>query len=74
MASIISRDVKIRKLVHDFQTKSAYDPPKKYKGSIIDGRDITYNIMPKADLKFFITATTKTRALRRYQVLILCSF
>jgi cytidylate kinase len=69
LASIIAKDTKIRKLAHTFQMECAYNPPKKYKGSIIDGRDITYNIMPKADLKFFITATTKTRALRRYKEL-----
>tara|TARA_B110000495_G_scaffold183911_1_gene180573 strand:- start:187 stop:858 length:672 start_codon:yes stop_codon:yes gene_type:complete len=69
LASIIAKDAKIRKLAHTFQMECAYNPPKKYKGSIIDGRDITYNIMPKADLKFFITATTKTRALRRYKEL-----
>ena len=69
MASIISRDAKIRKLVHDFQIKSAYDPPKKYNGSCLDGRDITYKIIPDAHFKFFITASTKTRALRRYKEL-----
>jgi len=69
MASIIAKDIKIRKLAHGFQMKCAYSPPKKYKGSIIDGRDITYNIMPEADFKFFITASAKTRALRRYKEL-----
>jgi cytidylate kinase len=69
MASIIAKDIKIRKLAHSFQMKCAYSPPKKYKGSIIDGRDITYNIMPEADFKFFITASTKTRALRRFKEL-----
>ena len=69
MASIIAKDIKIRKLAHSFQMKCAYSPPKKYKGSIIDGRDITYNIMPEADFKFFITASVKTRALRRYKEL-----
>ena len=68
-ASVIAKDVKIRKLAHDFQIKCAYYPPKKYKGSVIDGRDITYNIMPNADFKFFITASAKTRALRRYKEL-----
>ena len=29
MASIISKDSKIRKLVHAFQIRSAYHPPKK---------------------------------------------
>jgi len=69
MASIISKDKKIRKLVHAFQIKSAYHPPKKYNGSCLDGRDITYKIIPDADFKFFITAATKTRALRRFKEL-----
>ena len=69
MASVIAKDIKIRKLAYDFQMKCAYNPSKKYKGSIIDGRDITYNIMPEADFKFFITASAKTRALRRYKEL-----
>jgi CMP/dCMP kinase len=69
MASIISKDKKIRKLVHAFQIKSAYHPPKKYNGSCLDGRDITYKIIPDADFKFFITANAKTRALRRYKEL-----
>ena len=69
MASIISKDKKIRKLVHAFQIKCAYHPPKKYNGSCLDGRDITYKIIPDADFKFFITANSKTRALRRYKEL-----
>ena len=68
-ASIIAKDIKIRKLAHNFQMECAYNPPKKYNGSIIDGRDITYNIMPEADFKFFITASAKTRALRRFKEL-----
>ena len=69
MASIISKDKKIRQLVHAFQIKSAYHPPNKYNGSCLDGRDITYKIIPDADFKFFITANIKTRALRRYKEL-----
>ena len=69
MASIISKNKKIRQLVHAFQIKSAYHPPKKYNGSCLDGRDITYKIIPDADFKFFITASAKTRALRRYKEL-----
>jgi cytidylate kinase len=68
-ASIIAKDIKIRKLVHAFQIKSAYNPPKKYNGSCLDGRDITYKIIPDADFKFFITANVKTRAMRRYKEL-----
>ena len=69
IASVIAKDIKIRKLAHNFQMECAYNPSKKYNGSIIDGRDITYNIMPKADFKFFITASAKTRAIRRYKEL-----
>ena len=69
IASIISKDKKIRNLVHNFQVKNAYHPPKKYNGSCLDGRDITYKIIPDANFKFFITANIKTRALRRYKEL-----
>jgi len=65
-ASIVAKDLKIRKLVHSFQINCAYNPPKKYNGSCLDGRDITYKIIPDADFKFFITANIKTRAKRRY--------
>ena len=59
----------VRNLVHDFQLKFAYSPPKKFSGSCLDGRDITYNIVPDADFKFFINANVKTRALRRFKEL-----
>ena len=68
-ASTIAKNKKIRNLVHNFQVKSAYHPPKKYNGSCLDGRDITYKIIPDANFKFFITASIKTRALRRYKEL-----
>ena len=68
-ASIIAKDKKIRKIVHNFQLKCAYYPPKKFKGSILDGRDITSVIMKDAMFKFYITADIKTRALRRFKEL-----
>jgi len=68
-ASIIAKKKSIRNLVHKFQLKFAYSPPKKYSGSCLDGRDITYNIIPDADFKFFINANVKIRALRRYKEL-----
>ena len=68
-ASIIAKSKNIRKLVHSFQVNLAYNPPKKFNGSCLDGRDITYKIIPDADFKFFITANIKTRALRRYREL-----
>ena len=69
IASIIAKDKKIRKLVHVFQLKCAYNPPKKYAGSCLDGRDICSVIVPDADIKLFITASLKIRALRRYKEL-----
>jgi len=69
-ASIIAKNKGIRKLVKSFQINSAYNPPKKYNGSCLDGRDITYNIIPDAEFKFFITANVKTRANRRYKELL----
>ena len=68
-ASIIAKEKNIRKLVHNFQINCAYNPPKKFNGSCLDGRDITYKIIPDADFKFFITATLETRARRRYREL-----
>ena len=68
-ASIIAKDKKIRKIVYKFQMRCAYNPPKKYNGSILDGRDITSVIMKDAMFKFFITANLKTRALRRFKEL-----
>ena len=69
IASIIAKDKKIRKLVHKYQLKCAYNPPKKYKGSCLDGRDICSVIVPDADIKLFITANLKIRAMRRFKEL-----
>ena len=68
-ASVVAKDKKIRKIVYNFQIKCAYQPSKKFSGSILDGRDITSVIMKNAMFKFFITANIKTRALRRYKEL-----
>ncbi len=68
-AAIISKNKKIRKIVNYYQLNFAYNPPKNYNGSCLDGRDITYKILPDADFKFYITANVKTRAMRRYKEL-----
>ena len=69
IASIVAKDKKVRKLVYGFQLKCAYNPPKKYSGSCLDGRDICSIIVPDADIKLFITANVKVRATRRYKEL-----
>ena len=65
-ASFIAKNKSIRKIVKNFQFNCAYNPPKKFSGSILDGRDITSVIMKKATIKFYITANIKVRAKRRY--------
>ena len=69
VASEIAKNPKIRKLVHNFQINCAYKFSNRYNGSCLDGRDITYKIVPDADFKFFITAGVKIRALRRFKEL-----
>ena len=66
-AAFIAQDKKIRNIVHKFQQRYAYYPPKKFNGSILDGRDITSVQLKDAMFKFFITASVKTRAERRFK-------
>ena len=69
VASQIAKDPKIRNLVVRFQKRLAYHPPKKYNGSILDGRDINSKIIKDAEFKFYITAKITERAKRRYKEL-----
>ena len=66
LQALLSNNNKIRNLVKKFQLNIAYNPPSKFAGSVLDGRDITSVIMKDAMFKFFITADLKTRAKRRY--------
>ena len=66
-ASIVAKDKKIRNIVHKFQKNCAYNPPKKYAGSVLDGRDITSVILKDAMFKFYITANINVRAKRRFK-------
>ena len=65
-ASEIAKDVKIRNIVHKFQQKCAYNPPRKYNGSVLDGRDIITVQVRDAMFKFYITASLNVRAKRRF--------
>ena len=66
-ASKIAKNKKIRNIVHKYQQKCAYNPPKKYKGSVLDGRDIITVQLKDAMFKFYISASLKVRAKRRYE-------
>ena len=66
-ASKIAKDKKIRNIVHKFQQECAYNPPKKYNGSVLDGRDIITVQMKDAMFKFYISANINVRAKRRFE-------
>ena len=65
-ASKIAKDKKIRNIVHKFQQECAYNPPMKYDGSVLDGRDIITVQMKDAMFKFYISASINVRAKRRF--------
>ncbi len=66
-ASKVALDKKIRDIVRGFQQRCAYRPPRKYSGSILDGRDIITVQVKDAMFKFFITANLEIRAKRRFK-------
>jgi len=69
-AADLAKLKKIRSFVTRYQKKIAKNPPNKFNGVCFDGRDITYNIMPKANVKFFMNAKVSIRAKRRYEELL----
>ena len=66
-AAIVAKDKKIRDIVHKFQKKCAYKPPRQFYGSVLDGRDIASIQVKDATFKFYITASIKARATRRFK-------
>ena len=66
-AAIVAKDKKIRDIVHKLQKKYAYKPPRQFYGSVLDGRDIASIQVKDATFKFYITASIKTRATRRFK-------
>ena len=69
LAAKIAKDKKIRNIVNSYQIKISKNPPKNYKGVCLDGRDITYKIMPNAQIKIIMSANLSIRAKRRYKEL-----
>ena len=53
-------------MVHKFQQQCAYNPPQKFRGSVLDGRDIITIQVKDAMFKFYITANLEVRAKRRF--------
>ena len=64
-ASLVSAHAVVREVLLDMQRDVA-----KAHNVIMDGRDIGTVVLPKADVKIFLTATAEVRAKRRYDELI----
>lgn len=54
------------KMMRDFALNPVADG-KKYDGVIYDGRDTGTIVCPHADVKFYITASSEVRAMRRFK-------
>jgi len=64
-ASLVSAHAVVREVLLDMQRDVA-----KAHNVIMDGRDIGTVVLPKADVKIFLTASAEVRAKRRYEELI----
>ncbi len=62
--SYIARLESVRKQMAELQRRMALA-----KGVVMDGRDIGTHVLPNAELKVFLTATPRERAIRRYKEL-----
>lgn len=63
VASVISTISEVRRELVERQRELG----NKSGGAVLDGRDIGTVVFPKADVKFFLTATPEQRAGRRYE-------
>lgn len=70
LASMVSGYQELRKILLEYQKSFAFKKHKDKKGVILDGRDIGTVVLPQANIKFFVTASTRVRAERRWKELI----
>lgn len=64
MASVAAKNEDVRAQLLDLQRNLA-----QRENVIMDGRDIGTHVLPNADLKIYLTASSKVRANRRYREL-----
>lgn len=69
-ASLISGYLELRKVLLLYQREFANMCHINKSGVILDGRDIGTVVLPKANIKFFVTASIAVRAERRCKELI----
>ena len=65
MASVSSANPEVRAHLLKLQRNLAVE-----NNVVMDGRDIGTNVLPNADLKIYLTASSKVRAERRYKELV----
>ena len=70
LASMVSGYQELRKILLEYQKSFAFKKHEGKKGVILDGRDIGTVVLPQANIKFFVTASTRVRAERRWKELI----
>ncbi len=68
-ASVVAAIGAVRKELLSFQRNFANYPPGGKLGAVLDGRDIGSVVCPDATFKFFVTASAKVRAKRRFKEL-----
>lgn len=64
MASVVAPNQEVRRKLVELQQKLA-----QTENVVMDGRDIGTCVLPNAQLKIYLTASSKTRAIRRYKEL-----
>ena len=66
LASNLAKNKEIRTFIVKIQQDMIVTLGKKFNGIILEGRDCGSVVAPKADLKFYLTASLKVRAERRF--------
>ena len=69
-ASKVAVHKEVRAALYDFQRGYAARLGAKYKGAVLDGRDIGTVICPDADVKLYVDAKSVVRAERRHKELL----
>ena len=70
LASNLAKNKEIRTFIVKIQQDMIVTLGKKFNGIILEGRDCGSVVAPKADLKFYLTASLKVRAERRFNQLV----
>lgn len=69
VASQVAALPEVRNALKHYQRQFADRPDRKFRGAVIDGRDIGTVIFPNANFKIFVNATVETRTKRRVKEL-----